>query len=94
MTSNAAALLLLALICFQFAAAQVPVDCCLSVSEKRLPYKNLLSYTIQEAGKGCDISATVFLNRHQMKLCVAHPDDNQWVRWLIKVLDKKKDAHS
>ncbi|XP_017286306.1 C-C motif chemokine 21-like [Kryptolebias marmoratus] len=92
MASRVAALFLLGLVCFQLTEAQIPVDCCLKVSEKRLPSKNLVSYTIQEAGKGCDISATVFLNRHNMKLCVAHPDENKWVQKLIKILDKKKGA--
>lgn len=39
-------------------AAQIVVDCCLKVSEKRLPLHILVSYTIQGAGKGCEISAT------------------------------------
>ncbi|XP_013875140.1 C-C motif chemokine 20 [Austrofundulus limnaeus] len=89
MASRLAALLLLSLVCFQLAAAQVPVDCCLSVSVKRLVSKNLVSYTIQEAGKGCDISATVFINNKNMKLCVAHPDQDKWVQKLIRVLEKR-----
>ncbi|KAJ0019666.1 hypothetical protein NQD34_007235, partial [Periophthalmus magnuspinnatus] len=40
-------------------AAGVPQDCCLSVAQKRLPAKQVQSYKVQEAGKGCDISATV-----------------------------------
>ncbi|KAF7205319.1 C-C motif chemokine 20 [Nothobranchius furzeri] len=90
MASRAAALILLGLICFEFAAAQIPVDCCLSITEKRLPSKNLVSYTIQEAGKGCDISATVFLNRRNMKLCAAHPEGNAWVKQVIKTLEKRR----
>lgn len=39
-------------------AAEIVVDCCLTVAEKRMPLRIVQSYTIQEAGKGCEISAT------------------------------------
>lgn len=44
---------------FCILAAQIVMDCCLSVSEKRLIPKNIVSYKLQVAGSGCDISATV-----------------------------------
>uniref|UniRef100_A0A3B5LTL4 Chemokine interleukin-8-like domain-containing protein n=1 Tax=Xiphophorus couchianus TaxID=32473 RepID=A0A3B5LTL4_9TELE len=69
------------LICCYFCipAAQIVMDCCLSVSEKRLIPKNIVSYKLQVAGSGCDISATVFMNKKGMKLCVVPPEGNQWI---------------
>lgn len=40
-------------------AGEIAVDCCLQTIDKRVPPKNIKQYIIQEAGKGCDISATV-----------------------------------
>lgn len=45
--------------CIDLPAAEVVMDCCLQKSEKYLPPKILVSYSIQEAGKGCEIRATV-----------------------------------
>ncbi|KAM4746599.1 C-C motif chemokine 20-like [Anableps anableps] len=89
MASKVAALLLLGLICFQVATAQIVVDCCLSVSEKRLITKNIVSYRIQRANSGCDIDATVFINKKGMKLCVVPPEGNPWVQRLIHILDTR-----
>ena len=41
--------------------AQIAQDCCVKVAEKRLPLQILQSYTIQDAGQGCSISATVYV---------------------------------
>ncbi|MED6252980.1 hypothetical protein ATANTOWER_020356 [Ataeniobius toweri] len=94
MASKVAALLLLGLICFEFAAAQIAVDCCLRVeSEKRLNRRNLVSYTIQKAGMGCDINATVFVNRKNMKLCVVPPEGNPGVQKIIDFMNKRTQRH-
>ncbi|KAM4577041.1 C-C motif chemokine 21-like [Odontesthes bonariensis] len=93
MASRVAALLLLGIICFMFAAAEVPLDCCLKVSQRRLQSKNIVSYSVQDAGKGCDISATVFVNKLGKSLCVVHPQGNPWVQNIINILDKKKQAN-
>ncbi|XP_049907199.1 C-C motif chemokine 19-like [Epinephelus moara] len=90
MASRIAALLLLGVICIGFARAQVVVDCCLSVAEKPLPLQIIVSYNIQEAGRGCDISATAFITKVGRQLCVSHPKDKPWVRNHIKYLDDKK----
>ncbi|XP_007547433.1 C-C motif chemokine 20-like [Poecilia latipinna] len=92
MASKVAALLFLGLICFHVATAQIVMDCCLSVSEKRLIPKNIVSYKLQVAGSGCDISATVFLNKKGMKLCVVPPEGNQWVQNLIRTLEKRRQS--
>ncbi|XP_069574872.1 C-C motif chemokine 21-like [Brachyistius frenatus] len=90
MASRAAALLLLGVVCFQFTAAEIVMDCCLKTSDKRLPSKILLSYSLQEAGKGCDISATVFVSRGGKTMCVVHPSEKPWVQRLITILDQQK----
>ncbi|XP_008415966.1 C-C motif chemokine 20-like [Poecilia reticulata] len=92
MASKVAALLFLGLICFHVATAQIVMDCCLSVSEKRLIPKNIVSYKLQVAGSGCDISAAVFLNKKGMKLCVVPPEGNQWVQNLIRTLEKRRQS--
>ncbi|XP_072243021.1 C-C motif chemokine 8-like [Leuresthes tenuis] len=92
MASPVAALLLLGVICFMFAAAEVPVDCCLTASPRRLPSKNIVSYTVQDEGKGCAIGATVLVTKSGRNLCVVHPKENPWVQNIINILEKKKQA--
>ncbi|KAK7879066.1 hypothetical protein WMY93_034153, partial [Mugilogobius chulae] len=58
-----ASVVLLLLLCAAFCTAAVPQDCCLSVAQQRLPANRIQSYKVQEAWKGCDISATVILSR-------------------------------
>ncbi|XP_035514619.1 C-C motif chemokine 19-like [Morone saxatilis] len=90
MASRVAALLLLGVLCVGFASGEIAVDCCLSASSKRLPLKIIESYTIQDAGKGCDVKATRFLTIAGRTLCVSHPDDAEWVRKHIAALEKRK----
>ncbi|XP_059192473.1 C-C motif chemokine 21-like [Centropristis striata] len=89
MASRTALLLLLGVICLGFATAEVPVDCCLKVTEKRFPLQLILSYTVQEAGKGCDLSATAFLTKQGRRLCVSHPNDQAWVQSHITHIDRR-----
>ncbi|XP_040011915.1 C-C motif chemokine 20-like [Xiphias gladius] len=93
MASRVAALLLLGVICAGFAAAEIAVDCCLSTTDRFLPLIKIASYTIQEAGRGCDISATVFITKAGKTLCVVHPSERAWVKSHIKLLDKRSRAH-
>ncbi|XP_034728826.1 C-C motif chemokine 19-like [Etheostoma cragini] len=90
MASRIAVLLLLGVICVGFASAEIVVDCCLTVAEKPLPLTIIHSYTIQERGKGCEISATAFITKVGRILCVSHPRDKAWVRSHINYLDKKR----
>ncbi|KAK2901636.1 hypothetical protein Q8A73_011382 [Channa argus] len=71
MASRVAALLLLGFVCTGFVAAEVAVDCCLMVVDKHLPLQVLAGYTIQEAGKGCEISATVHHEVWKVTVCCA-----------------------
>uniref|UniRef100_A0A3P9HFU2 C-C motif chemokine 19 n=1 Tax=Oryzias latipes TaxID=8090 RepID=A0A3P9HFU2_ORYLA len=77
---------------FCFPAAQVPKDCCLSIRQEKLNPKNIVSYSIQEEGDGCQISASVFVNKHGKKLCVAHPKDFPWAQKIMNLVDKRKPA--
>ncbi|KAJ4941971.1 hypothetical protein JOQ06_011842 [Pogonophryne albipinna] len=96
MASRIALLLLLGVICVGFASAQIAQDCCIKVAEKRLPLQILKSYTIQDAGQGCSISATVFVSKVGKTLCVPHPNDKAWVKSVErsglweKAADKRK----
>ncbi|XP_004072851.1 C-C motif chemokine 19 [Oryzias latipes] len=92
MASRVAALILLGLLCAGLAAAQVPKDCCLSIRQEKLNPKNIVSYSIQEEGDGCQISASVFVNKHGKKLCVAHPKDFPWAQKIMNLVDKRKPA--
>ncbi|XP_041855931.1 C-C motif chemokine 19a.2 [Melanotaenia boesemani] len=92
MASRVAALILLGVICLGLAAAEMPVDCCLRVSDKRLRATNLVSYIIQEEGKGCAISATVFLTKTGKTLCVVPAKDYPWVQRTIAILNAKAKA--
>ncbi|KAM7391108.1 hypothetical protein PAMP_021824 [Pampus punctatissimus] len=89
MASRVAVLLLLGVICIGFAAGEIVVDCCLSTSNKHLPHSVLISYIIQEAGKGCDISATIFTTKKGRRLCVPPASQETWVQDRITFLDKK-----
>uniref|UniRef100_A0A3Q0RLH4 Chemokine interleukin-8-like domain-containing protein n=1 Tax=Amphilophus citrinellus TaxID=61819 RepID=A0A3Q0RLH4_AMPCI len=92
MASRVAVLLLLGVLCFSFAAGEIAADCCLQAIDKRLPSKNIVDYIIQEAGKGCEISATVFIANTGRTLCVFHPSQKPWVKNLINIVNKKKQA--
>ncbi|XP_026177474.1 C-C motif chemokine 20-like [Mastacembelus armatus] len=93
MASRVAALLLLGLICTGFAAAEIVVDCCLKTTNKKLPLQIIVGYSIQEAGKGCDISATAFLTKNRRTLCVVHPSEEEWVKSHVAYLENKKQAN-
>ncbi|XP_056275784.1 C-C motif chemokine 19-like [Pseudoliparis swirei] len=94
MASSPAALLLLLLLCISFTSAEVAVDCCLTVSGKPPPLPRLQSYTLQEAGRGCQISAARFLTRLGRTLCAPHPADARWVRRYIRCLEEnRRRAH-
>ncbi|XP_073323155.1 C-C motif chemokine 24-like [Pagrus major] len=92
MASRVAALLLLGVICVGFASGQTAVDCCLTTVDKFLPLSRINGYIIQEAGNGCDKSATVFTTKTGRILCVSHPSKLQWVRSHIESLEAKKPA--
>ncbi|KAG7490697.1 hypothetical protein JOB18_040606 [Solea senegalensis] len=97
MTSSGitALLLLTVLLCADFTAAEVVVDCCLKTTDKFFPLILIDSYTLQEAGQGCDISATVFITKLEKTVCIVHPEEEKkktkWVKSHIKYLEKKKE---
>ncbi|KAK7879107.1 hypothetical protein WMY93_034111 [Mugilogobius chulae] len=76
------ACVLLLLLCAALCTADIPQDCCLTVSHQRLPPRAVLSYQLQEEGKGCHISATVVQVRDR-RLCLPPPEGHPWVKWLL-----------
>ncbi|XP_040899093.1 C-C motif chemokine 19-like [Toxotes jaculatrix] len=92
MASRVAALLLLGVLCVGFAAGEIAMDCCLNAVDKFLPLIMIADYSIQEAGKGCEISATAFITKSGRTLCVVHPSERPWVQKHIAHLDSKKRA--
>ncbi|XP_029367203.1 C-C motif chemokine 19-like [Echeneis naucrates] len=89
MASRVAALLLLGIICTGFAAAELAQDCCKETTTKFVPKKMLESYTIQTAGQGCSISATVFKTKKGRKLCLVPASEQDWIQNHIEFLKMK-----
>uniref|UniRef100_A0AAV2MTI6 Chemokine interleukin-8-like domain-containing protein n=1 Tax=Knipowitschia caucasica TaxID=637954 RepID=A0AAV2MTI6_KNICA len=80
---------LLLLLSAALCTAEIPVDCCLAVSKKRhLPGKLIQRYELQEAGSGCDISATVVHTIKGRQLCLPHPEGHPWVQKLLRIVDQ------
>ncbi|XP_044187973.1 eotaxin-like [Thunnus albacares] len=92
MASRVTALLFLVVICIGFTAGEIAVDCCLSTTDRRLPRNILSSYVIQESGKGCVVSATVFITKKGKRLCAPESSQAKWVQDLITFLDKKRQT--
>ncbi|AWP07656.1 putative eotaxin-like isoform 4 [Scophthalmus maximus] len=96
MASRVAALLLLGVICARFAQGEMVVDCCLSTTDKFFPLIKIETYTLQHAGQGCDLSATVFITKAARTVCIVHPSAEnkrtKWVKSHIQYLDNKKRA--
>ncbi|XP_062273020.1 C-C motif chemokine 21-like [Scomber scombrus] len=90
MASRIAALLLLGVICLGFASGQVAIDCCLSTSNKHFPHQIVKSYIIQEAGKGCEISATILKSQRGKNICAPEASKAQWVQDIINHVDKRR----
>uniref|UniRef100_A0A3P8WGM0 Eotaxin-like n=2 Tax=Cynoglossus semilaevis TaxID=244447 RepID=A0A3P8WGM0_CYNSE len=86
--------LLLLTVLLTAATAEVVVDCCLSTTDKFFPLIRIESYKLQEAGQGCDISATVFITKTEKTVCIVHPTEEnkktKWVQTHIEYLEKKK----
>ncbi|KAM4879279.1 C-C motif chemokine 21a-like [Sylvia borin] len=66
-------------------------DCCLSHSQKTIPYGVVTSYRLQGPKMGCVLEAVVFTTKRNRNICASPNDDT--VKKLMKHLDKKpKDA--
>uniref|UniRef100_A0A3B4ACY7 Chemokine interleukin-8-like domain-containing protein n=1 Tax=Periophthalmus magnuspinnatus TaxID=409849 RepID=A0A3B4ACY7_9GOBI len=72
-------------------AAEVAQDCCLRVAQQRLPARRIQSYKVQEAGRGCDISATVVQMKGGKHLCLPHPEGHLWVQRVMKMVDQREE---
>ncbi|KAJ8285522.1 hypothetical protein GJAV_G00027800 [Gymnothorax javanicus] len=79
---------LLCLFCWSNLIQGEPVlDCCLKVSHVEIPKRIVKSYENQVKGQGCDIDATVFTTRRNIKLCA--PTEPSWVKALMATVDSK-----
>ncbi|XP_063051159.1 C-C motif chemokine 26-like [Engraulis encrasicolus] len=62
-------------------------DCCLSINPLPLPRRLAASYKLSDPG--CNLKATVFTTRKGKHVCAPLPEDSEWVRKLIALLDKQ-----
>uniref|UniRef100_A0A3Q3DA11 Chemokine interleukin-8-like domain-containing protein n=1 Tax=Hippocampus comes TaxID=109280 RepID=A0A3Q3DA11_HIPCM len=92
MKPQVVALLLLALVCLQPAAGEKLVSCCLDTSDKCFPRQIVVSYYHQEAGKGCQHSATVFMSKAGKRLCAPAAHKSKCVQELVAFLDKRNKS--
>ncbi|KAM4745701.1 monocyte chemotactic protein 1B-like [Anableps anableps] len=73
--------------CATVTVAQVPVDCCLSVTSKEIDKRLIADY--REQAKGCSLEATILVTRHGKKLC-APTKEQQWVQKVMLHVDHLK----
>ncbi|KAJ8287105.1 hypothetical protein GJAV_G00047720 [Gymnothorax javanicus] len=90
-TCRVAAVFLLVLVLCTYATASTDelLDCCLSTKNKPIPFSILKDYSIQAVSGGCQIPATVFITKKDLRLCAPPRNRSKWVAKLIKKLDKK-----
>ncbi|XP_031161785.1 C-C motif chemokine 19a.1 [Sander lucioperca] len=74
--------------CCTVTLAQIPMDCCLSVSDRPFEKARVVDYRRQISGHGCSIDAMIFVTRRSKKLCV--PADKQWIQEVVKHVDTLK----
>ncbi|XP_032362773.1 C-C motif chemokine 19a.1 [Etheostoma spectabile] len=75
--------------CCTVTLAQIPMDCCLSVSHKTIDKSRVADYRRQISGRGCSIDAMIFVTRRGMKLCVSA--DKPWIQEVVKHVDTLKN---
>uniref|UniRef100_A0A3B4V7L4 C-C motif chemokine 19-like n=1 Tax=Seriola dumerili TaxID=41447 RepID=A0A3B4V7L4_SERDU len=74
--------------CCTVTLAQIPLDCCLSVKNKKVDKQIIVDYRQQLRGMGCSIDATVMTTRRGKKLCVF--PNAPWVPEVLKHVDHLK----
>ncbi|KAF4117598.1 C-C motif chemokine 20-like [Onychostoma macrolepis] len=63
-----------------------PVNCCLVVTDIKIPVTNIVGYYIQEP-VSCPVRAVVFHTSKNKKIC-SDPDNN-WAKKAMKILDSR-----
>ncbi|XP_041855689.1 C-C motif chemokine 19a.1 [Melanotaenia boesemani] len=71
---------------FTMTLTQIPLDCCLSVTNKTIEKKLIADYHPQS--KGCSVDATIFVTRRGFKLCA--PVREAWVENVKRHVDGLK----
>ncbi|XP_076125695.1 C-C motif chemokine 20-like [Alosa pseudoharengus] len=74
-------------LCYMVRGGDQAVDCCLRVSENKIPLKILASYWTQSKDQGCNINAVVFITEKGRQLCA--PPHAHWVRRRMAKLDAR-----
>ncbi|MBN3324154.1 CCL19 protein, partial [Atractosteus spatula] len=92
MSLKAITLLLLASILWSssevaYGDMNIAVDCCLDVSNAKIPIKIVKTYQKQSNSNGCKIEAMVFITKRNVKLCAPH--NEAWVKELIEKVEKR-----
>ncbi|XP_072288836.1 C-C motif chemokine 19-like [Eucyclogobius newberryi] len=67
---------------------QIPLDCCLQVTNRPVPKGLLVDYSVQVAGQGCDIDAVVLVTRQQRTVCI--PPSYSKLHQILEHVDKLK----
>ncbi|KAL2099994.1 hypothetical protein ACEWY4_004388 [Coilia grayii] len=91
------ALLLLACGLWNSATASVSegaVDCCLTTSERPIPFRIVKSYTKQTKDAGCRIEATLIITRAGKTLCAPPASSKTWLKRLIKKVDHREKGQT
>ncbi|KAJ8380649.1 hypothetical protein SKAU_G00014270 [Synaphobranchus kaupii] len=73
--------------CSSLTQGELVLDCCLKVSNSRIPKNNVKSYAKQAKGHGCNIDAVVFTTKRNVNLCA--PTEQGWVKALMTNVDRK-----
>ncbi|KAK5623305.1 hypothetical protein CRENBAI_016182 [Crenichthys baileyi] len=73
--------------CSTVTVAQIPIDCCLSVTSKQIDRRFVVDY--REQARGCSVDATILVTRVGKKLCVPHKEQ-LWVQKVMNYVDHLK----
>eukprot|EP00062_Callorhinchus_milii_P025353 gi/632986246/ref/XP_007910128.1/ PREDICTED: C-C motif chemokine 19-like [Callorhinchus milii] len=65
------------------------IDCCLATSANKIPFHNIMDYSIQQQINGCKINAVVFITMKMRKLCAT--PNLKWVKKYIRKLKRSKN---
>ncbi|XP_043933455.1 C-C motif chemokine 19-like [Protopterus annectens] len=68
--------------CQAAGTGNIAVDCCLDVSQAKIPVHIIKDFHLQTTDNGCQIPAVVFITKKNRQLCA--PDKSSWVLELMR----------
>ncbi|XP_034547946.1 C-C motif chemokine 19a.1 [Notolabrus celidotus] len=75
--------------CCTVTLAEVPVDCCLDITDRTIHKSAVADFRKQYSGQGCSLDATILVTRNGFELCA--PANEHWVQEVEKhVVSLKK----